>query len=75
MSTNEICIRYNEKEKLNKKIECRCYDCIIKIYLKKNLNFTKKLGGTLIILPKSLISNWKTEIQKLLKDRLSVYVY
>lgn len=33
------------------------------------------IGGTLIILPKSLVSNWADEIRNLLDDKLTVYEY
>jgi len=33
------------------------------------------IGKTLIILPKSLISNWAAEIKSLLGEKLTVYEY
>jgi len=41
-------------------------------HLKLKMEYMGKIGKTLIILPKSLISNWATEIKNLLGDELSV---
>mmetsp|Transcript_17136 Transcript_17136/g.14091 ORF Transcript_17136/g.14091 Transcript_17136/m.14091 type:complete len:118 (-) Transcript_17136:826-1179(-) len=48
--------------------KCKCLECVKKKLLIKDIN---DMGGTLIVLPKSLLNNWKSEIINLLGDKLN----
>jgi len=74
MSTGQYCSR-DQYEDEGRENMCQCYDCIILFRLKLKIEFISDIGKTLIILPKSLISNWATEIKNLIGEKLTVYEY